>query len=238
MRPYDFVLSGIADAAGTVVNPQAADASGAVFLAAGAPFRATVTVRDAEGDATPNYGRESTPETVRLARRSSRPVGGASPAVGVDASGSARSERRRDGHAISRGPRSASCGPCPASATATTSRPATSRVAPSERIGRFVPSHFAVALNAPLFATACAAGGFTYQGQPFGYTTAPVITATAVAVGGTTTTNYTGAFFKLEQRDADGPQLLEPAAALDTSGLPADRGRSRDREPQAAASRR
>jgi len=41
-------------------------------------------------------------------------------------------------------------------------------------------------------------GGFTYQGQSFGYGTAPVITATAVAAGGTTTTNYTnGAFFKL-----------------------------------------
>ena len=40
-------------------------------------------------------------------------------------------------------------------------------------------------------------------------------------MSGTTTTNYTGTFFKLDEHDADGPQLLEPGAALDTSGLPA-----------------
>ena len=53
-----------------------------MFLVAGAPFRATVTVRDAEGSATPNYGRETPPERVRSPRRSTRPSGGATPAIG------------------------------------------------------------------------------------------------------------------------------------------------------------
>ncbi|HVY65679.1 MAG TPA: LamG domain-containing protein, partial [Gammaproteobacteria bacterium] len=52
VKPYDFVLSGIASSTGTVANPQASSAAGAVFVAAGAPFRATVTVRDAEGGTT------------------------------------------------------------------------------------------------------------------------------------------------------------------------------------------
>src|SRR6185503_16828889 len=90
----------------------------------------------------------------------------------------------------------------------------------SERIGRFIPSRFVVALNAPSFGTACTAGAFTYTGQAFNYVAAPVITATAVAVSGTTTTNYTGTFFKLTNSTLTG-RSYTGAAALDTSGLPA-----------------
>ncbi len=100
----------------------------------------------------------------------------------------------------------------------------------SERIGRFVPSHFVVALNSPLFETACSAGGFTYQGQAFDYVNAPVITATAVAVSGTPTTNYTGLVLQARQHDADGPQLLEPGSRARHVGPARDGGRPRDRE--------
>ena len=62
---------------------------------------------------------------------------------------------------------------------------------------------------------------FTYQGQPFGYTTAPIITATAVAVSGSTTTNYTGHVLQADEHDAVGPQLPASPAAARTSGLPA-----------------
>jgi len=220
VRPFDFVLSGIANAADTVVNPQAADASGPVFLAAGAPFRATVSVRDAEGSVTPNYGRESMPETVSLAAQLVAPAGGASPAIGSTAGFGAFTGGVATGTdftwaevGIVRAVPSVGDGSYLTAGNVTG--------APSEPIGRFVPSHFVVALNSPLFGTACTAGGFTYQGQPFSYVTPPVITATAVAVSGTATTNYAGAFFKLSNATLSGRSYTSPAAALDTSGLPA-----------------
>ena len=230
VRPYEFRLSGITDAAGVVANPQAVDASGPLFLAAGAPFRATVTVRDAEGDATPNYGREATPESVRMDVQIVAPVGGASPAV---------SSGVGFGSFVN------------GVATGTDfvwSEVGIMQVVPgvgdtdyllagdvtgsaSERIGRFVPSHFVVGLNAPLFDTACLAGGFTYQGQTFDYVTPPMITATAVAVGGTTTTNYTGAFFKLSNSTLTGRTYSGRCHARHV-GAACDDRRSRDHEPK------
>jgi len=62
-------------------------------------------------------------------------------------------------------------------------------------VGRFVPDHFDVAANTPAFLPAC--GTFTYLGQPFGFGTAPVWTATAKNAAGATTLNYTGSLFKL-----------------------------------------
>jgi MSHA biogenesis protein MshQ len=76
------------------------------------------------------------------------------------------------------------------------------------------------ALNTPLFATACTAGGFTYAGQPFVFATPPQITVTAAAVGGTTTANYTGAFFKLATSTLQNRVYASAGGALDASGLP------------------
>ena len=47
-------------------NPAAANASGAAFIQAGQSFRATVTALSALGAATPNFGSETTPETITL----------------------------------------------------------------------------------------------------------------------------------------------------------------------------
>jgi hypothetical protein len=219
VRPYDFVLSGIADAAGTVGNPQAADASGAVFVAAGAPFRATVTVRDAEGNATPNYGRETIPETVRMAVQLVAPAGGANPAIGSTVGFGPFSNGAATGTdftwsevGILRAIPSVGDGDYLTAGDVTGSL--------SEPIGRFIPSRFVVVLNSPLLDTACSAGGFTYQSQTFGYGTPPVITATAVAASGATTTNYTGAFFKLANMTLSGRNYFSPAGTLDISGLP------------------
>ena len=101
----------------------------------------------------------------------------------------------------------------------------------SGNVGRFYPNGFAVALNTPVFGTACAAGGFSYLGQPLTYTVAPVATATAQALGGATTRNYTGAFMKITNALADRPHLHAHARepSLNVSGLPATDGRSRDR---------
>ena len=70
-------------------------------------------------------------------------------------------------------------------------------------VGRFVPDNFSVAFNVPVFAPACT--GFTYQGQAFNYSTAPVITVTAREAGGATTTLYAGNWWRLT------PSTLTPA---------------------------
>jgi MSHA biogenesis protein MshQ len=87
-------------------------------------------------------------------------------------------------------------------------------------VGRFIPNDFNVTKNAPSFQTACASGGFTYIGQPFVYATAPVMSVTARAVGGATTRNYTGAFFKLTNASLTGRSYSAVSGTLDTSGLP------------------
>jgi MSHA biogenesis protein MshQ len=220
LRPYDFLLSGIANSANTQANPQATTASDAVFLAAGAPFRMTVTVRDAEGATTPNYGRESTPESVRLPTQIFAPSGGANPAIGSTVGFGTFANGVATGTdftwsevGIMRAVPGVGDGDYLAAGDVT--GPV------SEPIGRFIPARLVAALNAPLFTTQCAAGAFTYQGQPFGYTTAPVITATAVSVSGSTTTNYTGSFFKMTNTTLTGRSYSAVGSTLNESGLPA-----------------
>jgi MSHA biogenesis protein MshQ len=91
----------------------------------------------------------------------------------------------------------------------------------SGNVGRFIPNDFLVTKNVPTFQTACAAGGFTYIGQSFTYATAPVLSVTARALGGATTRNYTGAFFKLTNSSLTSRTYSAVAATLDTTGLPA-----------------
>src|SRR3970282_1418546 len=83
VRPYDFVLSDIQNAAETVPNPGANNAAGPKFIAAGTPFRATVEAVDADGGRTPNYGLESMPETVSLGTLLVEPMGGYDPGIGA-----------------------------------------------------------------------------------------------------------------------------------------------------------
>ncbi|HSC95728.1 MAG TPA: DUF6701 domain-containing protein [Burkholderiales bacterium] len=85
-------------------------------------------------------------------------------------------------------------------------------------VGRFVPDHFAVALNTPSFGTAC--GSFTYVGQRFNYTTAPVITLTARNFAGGTTTNYAGGLWQITNASLTGKSYTAAAGTLDISGLP------------------
>jgi MSHA biogenesis protein MshQ len=90
----------------------------------------------------------------------------------------------------------------------------------SQRVGRFVPDHFAVAFNTPLFGTACGPGGYTYTGESFHYATAPVLTAIAQSVQNTTTLNYRGDYRKLGTGTLPVPRSYTASQALDLSGLP------------------
>ncbi|NND46945.1 MAG: hypothetical protein HKN55_04720, partial [Woeseiaceae bacterium] len=219
VKPANFTLTNIEDGAGNP-NPAAADASGAVFVAAGDPFSVTVTARDAEGDITPNFGQENTPETVRLSSGLIDPAAGNDPGLSP---------------ALGFGPFTAG------TATGTTftwPEVGIVRLQPSVgdgnylsggdvtglasgNVGRFIPHHFATAFNAPLFQTQCASGGFTYIGESFGFSTAPLITFTALASGGSVTQNYTGSFFKVTNLSLQNRNYTATSGNLDLSGLPA-----------------
>lgn len=71
--------------------------------------------------------------------------------------------------------------------------------ATSNNIGRFIPDHFTVAANTPIFSEGCMAGAadFTYLGQDFGYLIDPVWTVTAVNAANVPTNNYGNAFWNL-----------------------------------------
>ena len=68
-------------------------------------------------------------------------------------------------------------------------------------IGRFVPDHYDVAtLQTPQFQTfgsTCGSRSFTYVGQDFGFATLPRARVTAKNFAGGSTTNYTGALWRL-----------------------------------------
>lgn len=80
--------------------------------------------------------------------------------------------------------------------------------------GRFIPDNFNVTYNVPVIAPACS--GFSYVGQTFNYTTAPVMTITARSgtnngLTNATTVNYAGSYMKFAN---DNTSLAQ--AAYDT----------------------
>ena len=66
VRPYGFAFSNIKRTADNFANPGASNAGGALFIKAGNPFSATVNSITSSGAATPNFGKESSPEGVIL----------------------------------------------------------------------------------------------------------------------------------------------------------------------------
>jgi len=84
--------------------------------------------------------------------------------------------------------------------------------------GRFVPDHFAVALTTvPTLGTAC--GSFTYIGQPFNYTTAPVITVSAQDFANNGTTLYTGSWWRITNASLTGKAYTAATGSVDASGI-------------------
>ncbi len=218
-RPATFTLSGVLRADNGAANPAASSAAGPVFLAAGMPFATSVTAHDAEGSATPNYGHESPPESVRLQSNLLAPAGGVNPPVSAVAGFGAFSAGVASGNDF-HWPEVGIISLTPHVADASYLGAGDVAGSASEPVGRFVPNDFAVANNVPVFQTGCPAGSFTYVGQPFSYAVAPIATLTARAVGGATTRNYTGQFWKLTNTSLSARQYTASAIALDISGLP------------------
>jgi MSHA biogenesis protein MshQ len=218
VKPYTLSLSNISRTKDGFANPGASTATGTVFIGAGQPFIAAVTARNYQGAATPNFGQETSPASVTLTSALVLPTGGDNPAIsggfGAYSAGSAT------GASFS-WPEVGSVTLTPGVTNYLGSGALTGTS--SGTVGRFVPNNFATALNTPIFATACSAGSFTYVGQPFTYSVAPVITVTAQALGGTTTQNYSGALFRLTNASLTGRAYTPtPAsAALTLTGLPA-----------------
>ena len=219
-RPSTLQLSGIQRTDTAAANPGASTAAGAVFMAAGRPFTATVTALDAEGSTTPNFGRETPAESVRIAPNLVLPAGGTLGAASATAGFASFTNGVSTGTdfaysevgIVTFTPRIADGDYLGAGDVAGTT---------SGNVGRFIPNDFLVTTNTPLFLTACSAGAYTYLGQPFTYSVAPVFTATARAFGGSTTRNYTGSFFKMSNTTLTGRTYAATAGSLDTSGLPA-----------------
>jgi MSHA biogenesis protein MshQ len=219
VQPYTLKLSTIKLTSSGAANPAASSASGTVFGAAGQAVTATVTAQNYQGSATPNFGQETSPAAVTLTPNLVLPTSGHNPAVtgtfGTYTSGVAT------GTAFS-WPEVGIITLTPAVASYLGSGTVTGTT--TGNVGRFIPNAFATAVTTtPVFGTPCIVGGFGYVGQPFTYTVAPAITTTALAVGGTTTQNYTGSLMRLTNSSLTGrtytPTPVSPALTL--SGLPA-----------------
>jgi len=237
VQPAGFVLSGIRCAsygAGTCNtglgapgnNPGAAGPTGAVFLPAGQAFAATVTAVNAAGVATPNYGHELSPESARLSASLVLPAGGHAAALNNATAFGAFSGGVASGTTFS-WPEVGIITLTPSVGDGSYLGSGDVIGTPSGTVGRFVPASFATSQNTPVLGTGCAAGSFSYLGQPLTYAVAPVLTLTALAADGVTTTqNYSGAFLKLTNATLAGRSYTPTPAspALDLSGLPAASG--------------
>lgn len=85
-------------------------------------------------------------------------------------------------------------------------------------LGRFIPDHFDVSYNTPLFAPGCGAT-FTYMGQLFNYAVSPIVTVTAKNAGNNLTANYSGNFWKITNASLTGKAYTALSGMLDTSGV-------------------
>ncbi len=195
VRPADFEFTAVTRQADNFANPAAATASGPQFIGAGQNMAVTVTAVDVDGNPTPNFGQESTPESIGLTHALVLPAGGAT----GNLSGSLSNQN--DG-SFTGNVNWSEVGIISLTAAVADSdylgAGNITKILP--HIGRFVPDRFALsALNGGAFADACLAGSFTYIGQPFGYQIKPSLIITAQNNTGGTTLNYTGAFAALSQ---------------------------------------
>jgi len=161
------------------------DATRPVFGVAGVPFSVSVEAQNASNISTPNFGRESPAEGLRFESLLQAPVGGFNPAPAIASGFTAWSNGASSGTVrfdevgvITLRPRLASS---PYLNFVDNGVPlVTGDVVGADvtNVGRFRPARLAVAPNVPQLLNACAAGGFGYMGQEFGFATPPELTVT------------------------------------------------------------
>lgn len=195
--PTDFLLSAIQRTSPVLLNPGAANAAGARFVAAGEDFSVTVTARNSLGNATPNFGRESPAEGVTLTSAliadpdlTNNPAIGGTFGAFSNGSASGTAFTWDEVGIITLMP-SLTSGNYLSSGVNVTGLS-------SGNVGRFYLHHFDVTPDAttPIrnrADTACAACTFTYMGERMD----AQFTLIAQALNNATTLNYTGSYAKL-----------------------------------------
>lgn len=222
VTPSQFVISSLTG------NPEAADASGSIFKKAGESFSVTVTVQDALGNTTPNYGNESTAEGIRIFSSTLvAPTGGRN---GTNDDGAIENgtnfTKIADGVFEATGLSFDEVGIIKLTAgVASEDYLGAGDVSgpESDNVGRFTPNHFESLGNSPQFTAGCESGGFTYLGQSFTYSTSPVITVTAKNLAGVTTQNYTGDFFKLNTTGVTPAYSINGSVSLESTVAESDK---------------
>lgn len=186
-RPARFDISNIAS--GAKSNPAASSDAGAAFVAAGASFGARITALTSGGAATPNFGKESPPQGVKLKPTLLLPSPGTEGALnnatvaGGQFSGGIANVANLSYDEVG-------------IITLTPSLAAGSYLGTQDvsgtasgPVGRFIPAGFTVTQGLPVHrsALACApASAFTYLDEDFQLR----FTLKAVNAAGNTTTNY------------------------------------------------
>ncbi len=207
VKPASFSIAAVQQAASpNLANPAASSAAGAKFVKAGESFSVTVTALTSGGVATPNFGRETSPEGVLLTPSLVLPSGGTagslsngSIAGGSFSGGATTVSTLSYGEVgiITLTPSVASGSYLGAGAVSGTA---------SGNIGRFVPAKFAVSGGSVTHRSglSCSpASAFSYLGENFRL----AFTLTAQNTAGSTTQNYSGSFAKLDPTSASGWNL-------------------------------
>lgn len=184
-KPFSLSVSGITTG-GNVANPASANAAGARFVKAGEAFKATVNALAANGNATPNFGKEVVPEVVRLNATLIAPAGGS---AGVMTGNDTATAGFANGSSSLTNIKWSEVGiikltPAILDNDYLGAGSVTGLV--SANVGRFYPDHFRITAGTD---TKACSNQFTYFGQD-GLSTAFTITAENMSNG--ITQNYTG----------------------------------------------
>ena len=185
VKPFGFELSAIAQTASpNTANPAASSGAGSKFVKADEAFSVTVTARTASGAAAPNYGKETSPEGVKLTAALVLPSAGAIPALNNASAFGSFVNGVATGTTFSWSEVGIiTLTPSVADADYLGTGNVTGST--SGDVGRFVPDHFDTVVT-----QGCSAGAFTYSGQPF---TVQVKAMNGLATPAVTS-NYSGLF--------------------------------------------
>ncbi|MEM7206812.1 MAG: DUF6701 domain-containing protein [Pseudomonadota bacterium] len=193
----------------------AADENGSVYATAGGDFTLTVTAKDSAGDTTPNFGNESSPETIATSHALVAPSGGSAGALSGSMS--------KTGAGIFSGTRQFSeVGIVNLTAEIADNDylGAGDVTGTLNNVGRFTPHQFALtSTDSGELNHACSGGSFSYIGQAFGYAGAPTFEVTAQNASGITTTNYTGAYAKLSAGSAIVSTVTQDGTQIGADGI-------------------
>lgn len=187
-RPSGFTLTATCSNTANTVNAATGAATDAAFCRAGQNFNVTATAINSANAVTPNYGRETTPETIGVTWSLHLPSSGSG---GTLPSGTLSLSSTTNG---TFGPTTMSwdeVGILKADVNVGDGDylGAGAPTALTAYVGRFFPDHFDLVLTPLSGCTGFVYGGRSGQaGQPFS------VKATARSTGGNKTTNYAGAF--------------------------------------------